>query len=74
MPGEMVVRHSEKTPRAGAFSGYLNKEKETEEAWKNGWFNTGDTVTMDETGMLYFVDRAKNIIRRAGENIAAAEV
>ena len=29
---------------------------------------------MDETGMLYFVDRAKNIIRRAGENIAAAEV
>ena len=74
MPGEMVVRHSEKTPRAGAFSGYLNKEKETEEAWKNGWFHTGDTVTMDETGMLYFVDRAKNIIRRAGENIAAAEV
>ncbi len=73
-PGEMVVRHSEKTPRAGAFSGYLNKEKETEEAWKNGWFHTGDTVTMDETGMLYFVDRAKNIIRRAGENIAAAEV
>ena len=73
-PGEMVVRHSEKTPREGAFSGYLNKEKETEEAWKNGWFHTGDTVTMDETGMLYFVDRAKNIIRRAGENIAAAEV
>ena len=73
-PGEMVVRHSEKTPRAGAFSGYLNKEKETEDAWKNGWFHTGDTVTMDETGMLYFVDRAKNIIRRAGENIAAAEV
>ncbi len=73
-PGEMVVRHSEKTPRAGAFSGYLHKEKETEEAWKNGWFHTGDTVTMDETGMLYFVDRAKNIIRRAGENIAAAEV
>ena len=73
-PGEMVVRHSEKTPRAGAFSGYLNKEKETDEAWENGWFHTGDTVTMDETGMLYFVDRAKNIIRRAGENIAAAEV
>ena len=73
-PGEMVVRHSEKTPRAGAFSGYLNKEKETEKAWGNGWFHTGDTVIMDETGMLYFVDRAKNIIRRAGENIAAAEV
>ena len=73
-PGEMVVRHSETTPRAGAFSGYLNREKETEDAWKNGWFHTGDTVTMDKTGMLFFVDRSKNIIRRAGENIAAAEV
>ena len=74
LAGEMVVRHSEETPRKGAFSGYLNKEKETEDAWRAGWFHTGDTVTMDKDGMLYFVDRAKNIIRRAGENIAAAEV
>ena len=72
--GEMVVRHSEKNPRKGAFSGYLNKEKETEDAWRTGWFHTGDTVKMDTEGMVYFVDRAKNIIRRAGENIAAAEV
>ena len=31
-------------------------------------------MTCDETGMLYFVERAKNIIRRSGENISAAEV
>lgn len=74
VPGEMVVRHSAATPRRGAFSGYLNKPDATEEAWRGGWFHTGDTVTMDESGMLFFVDRAKNIIRRAGENIAAAEV
>jgi crotonobetaine/carnitine-CoA ligase len=74
LPGEMVVRYSQESPRKGAFSGYLNKEKETEEAWKNGWFHTGDTVVMDETEMLFFVDRAKNIIRRSGENIAAAEI
>ncbi len=73
-PGEMVVRHSAETPRRGAFSGYLNLPEATEEAWRGGWFHTGDTVRQDETGMLYFVDRKKNIIRRSGENIAAAEI
>ncbi len=72
--GEMVLRHSAETPRRGAFSGYLNLRQATEEAWRGGWFHTGDTVTRDESGMLYFVDRKKNIIRRSGENIAAAEV
>jgi acyl-CoA synthetase (AMP-forming)/AMP-acid ligase II len=72
--GEMVLRHSAATPRKGAFSGYLNKPEATEGVWRGGWFHTGDTVTMAEDGMLIFVDRAKNIIRRAGENIAAAEV
>lgn len=73
-PGEMVVRHSAAAPRKGAFSGYLNQPHATEEAWRGGWFHTGDTVRRDATGMLYFVDRKKNIIRRSGENIAAAEV
>ncbi|SIN92575.1 AMP-binding protein [Vannielia litorea] len=73
-PGEMVIRHSAATPRRGFFSGYLNKPEATEEAWAGGWFHTGDTVTMDEEGVIRFVDRKKNIIRRAGENIAAAEV
>ena len=72
--GEMLVRHSEESPRKGAFSGYLNLPEVTEEAWRGGWFHTGDTVRQDESGMLYFVDRKKNIIRRCGENIAAAEV
>ena len=70
----MIIRHSQETPRQGFFSGYLNKPKETEESWENGWFHTGDTVTMDENNMIYFVDRSKNIIRRSGENISAAEV
>jgi crotonobetaine/carnitine-CoA ligase len=72
--GEMVVRHSAETPRKGCFSGYLNRPDETELAWRGGWFHTGDTVRQDAGGMLYFVDRKKNIIRRSGENIAAAEV
>ena len=73
-PGEMTLRFNEGTPRRGAFSGYLNLPEATEEAWRGGWFHTGDTVVMDETDMVTFVDRKKNIIRRSGENIAAAEI
>ena len=73
-PGEMVIRHSEATPRRGFFSGYLKDDNATTQAWRGGWFHTGDTVRQDASGMLHFVDRKKNIIRRSGENIAAAEV
>jgi crotonobetaine/carnitine-CoA ligase len=73
-PGEMVLRHSAETPRRGAFSGYLKNPEETEKAWRGGWFHTGDTVRRGADGMLHFVDRKKNIIRRSGENIAAAEI
>ncbi|PSL17180.1 AMP-binding protein [Shimia abyssi] len=73
-PGEMVIRYDANTPRKGAFSGYLNLPEATEEAWRGGWFHTGDTVRMDKTGLIIFEDRKKNIIRRSGENIAAAEI
>ena len=73
-PGEMLIRHSAATPRQDFFSGYLDDEPATEAAWRGGWFHTGDVVTRDDTGMLHFVERRKNIIRRSGENIAAAEV
>ncbi len=72
--GEMIVRHSAQTPRKGAFSGYLNQPAATEEGWRGEWWHTGDTVRQDASGMLFFVDRKKNIIRRSGENIAAAEI
>jgi crotonobetaine/carnitine-CoA ligase len=73
-PGEMLVRHSAETPRRAAFSGYLKNDQETARAWRGGWFHTGDTVWRGPDGMHHFVDRKKNIIRRAGENIAAAEI
>jgi crotonobetaine/carnitine-CoA ligase len=73
-PGEMVVRYSAATPRRGAFSGYLKNPQETEKGWRGGWWHTGDTVVRATDGMLHFVDRKKNIIRRSGENIAAAEI
>jgi len=72
--GELVVRCAGPDARRGFFSGYLKNPEATEEAWRGGWFHTGDVVRQAEDGMLYFVDRKKNIIRRSGENIAAAEV
>lgn len=73
-PGELVIRHSETTPRRHFFSGYLDNPQATAEAWRGGWLHTGDIVTRGSDGMFHFMDRRKNIIRRSGENIAAAEV
>ena len=73
-PGELLVRASGDDPRHGFFRGYLKDETATETAWDNNWFHTGDVVTQDPTGMLHFVERRKNIIRRSGENISAVEV
>lgn len=73
-PGELVVRHSAETPRLGFFAGYLLEPEATEHAWRGGWFHTGDVAYEDEDGVFHFVDRLKHIIRRAGQNIAAAEI
>jgi crotonobetaine/carnitine-CoA ligase len=72
--GELLVRTPGPNPRHGFFSGYLKNEEATEDAWRGGWFHTGDVAIMGEDGMMFFVDRKKNIVRRAGENISAAEV
>jgi acyl-CoA synthetase (AMP-forming)/AMP-acid ligase II len=72
--GELLVRRLGVDPRQGFFVEYLKDAKATAEAWRGDWFHTGDIVRQDASGMLYFVDRNKNIIRRSGENIAAAEI
>jgi len=73
-PGELLVRHSQATPRRGFFAGYLDEPEATEQAWRGGWFHTGDVAVQDAGGGLHFFDRKKHLIRRAGQNIAAAEV
>src|SRR6267143_673898 len=72
--GELLVRQAGPDPRRGFFSGYLKDEAATEHAWRDGWFHTGDAVRRGPDGQLHFADRLKNIIRRAGENIAALDV
>jgi acyl-CoA synthetase (AMP-forming)/AMP-acid ligase II len=73
-PGELLVRAAGPNPRAGFFTEYLGDKQATEAAWEGSWFHTGDVVRRDTEENLYFVDRWKNVIRRSGENIAAAEV
>jgi acyl-CoA synthetase (AMP-forming)/AMP-acid ligase II len=73
-PGELLVRAAGDDPRGGFFTKYLGDPEATEAAWQGGWFHTGDVVQRDAEKNLFFVDRRKNVIRRSGENIAAAEV
>lgn len=57
------------------FRGYLNRPDATAEATADGgWYRSGDVVRRDERGLLYFVGRLKEIIRRSGENVSASEV
>lgn len=55
-------------------SGYWNKPEETAEAFRGGWFHSGDLVREDEDGYLFVVDRKKDMIISGGENIYCAEV
>lgn len=53
---------------------YYNNPKATEEAFRGGWFHSGDLVTMDEEGFIYVVDRKSDMIISGGENIYPAEI
>jgi crotonobetaine/carnitine-CoA ligase len=67
-PGEALIRSP------GMFRGYFNRPEATAEVMRDGWYCTGDLVRQDERGFVYFLGRKKDIVRRSGENIAAAEV
>ena len=54
--------------------GYWNKPAETDQAFTDGWFHTGDLGYVDTAGLIYVVDRLKDVIIRAGENVYCAEV
>jgi malonyl-CoA/methylmalonyl-CoA synthetase len=58
----------------GISPGYWRKPKETQEAFVEGWFRTGDLGKVDEEGYYYITDRIKRIIISGGENILAKEV
>jgi len=69
--GEIVIRPG--LPWV-TFLEYYKMPSETLEAFSGLWFHTGDLGRYDERGYIYFVDRAKDSIRRKGENISSFEV
>jgi len=54
--------------------GYFKNPDATNDTIRDGWLYTGDNAYMDEEGYFHFVDRKKDMIKRAGENVAAIEV
>jgi acyl-CoA synthetase (AMP-forming)/AMP-acid ligase II len=66
--GELVARGS------NVMSGYWNNERETAAAFRNGFFRTGDIGYQDREGFFYLLDRQKDMIVTAGENVYCGEV
>ena len=69
--GELLVGGE---PGRTLMAGYLDNPEATAEALAGGWLHTGDNARADDDGYLYFVDRGKDMIKRAGENVATGEV
>jgi fatty-acyl-CoA synthase len=66
--GELVVRGP------NVFAGYWGLAEATAEAFRGGWFHTGDLGRMDADGFITLVDRKKDMIITGGENVYPVEV
>jgi acyl-CoA synthetase (AMP-forming)/AMP-acid ligase II len=66
--GELLVRGQ------NVVRGYWDKPDATAETFVDGWLRTGDLGRIDDEGLLYIVDRAKDMINRGGENVYSIEV
>lgn len=68
-PGELLVRGPQ------VMQGYLNNKEATDETFVDGgWLRTGDVARVDEDGRFYIVDRAKEVIKYKGYQVAPAEL
>ncbi|MGO8906333.1 MAG: class I adenylate-forming enzyme family protein [Solirubrobacteraceae bacterium] len=68
MVGELLVRGP------NVVKGYWNKPEATAETFVDDWLHTGDLARIDDEGLLYIVDRMKDMINRGGENVYSIEV
>ena len=66
--GELLVRGP------NVVQGYWKKPEATAETFVDGWLHTGDLARIDADGLLYIVDRKKDMINRGGENVYSLEV
>ncbi|GAB2965402.1 AMP-binding protein [Amycolatopsis acidiphila] len=68
VPGEAVYRSPAVT------AGYYRDLPATEEAFRDGWFHSGDSCVYDEHGLRVMVDRYKDIVKSGGENVSSIRV
>jgi acyl-CoA synthetase (AMP-forming)/AMP-acid ligase II len=66
--GELLVRGP------SMMAGYANLPEATAETLRGGFLHMGDMMRRDDDGYLFFVDRAKDMIKTGGENVYSAEV
>ncbi|MDT7609274.1 MAG: hypothetical protein QOG96_3777, partial [Pseudonocardiales bacterium] len=66
--GELLIRGPNVVP------GYWNKPDASRDTFVDGWLRTGDLARIDGEGLVYVVDRAKDMINRGGENVYSVEV
>jgi fatty-acyl-CoA synthase len=66
--GELIVRGP------NLFKGYYKRPEANEEVFRNGWLHTGDMVSQDENGFMYFQDRVKDMVKTGGMNVYSTEV
>ena len=67
-PGEVCVKSG------NYMIEYWNKPEATAEAFRGGWYHTGDAGYLDDDGYLFLVDRVKDMIVTGGENVYSTEV
>ncbi len=67
-PGEVVIRGH------NVMKGYWEKPEATAEAFRGGWFHTGDVARRDEDGYFFIMDRIKDMILRGGFNVYPREI
>jgi crotonobetaine/carnitine-CoA ligase len=67
--GELVMRHP-----GGRLTYYHDDPDATDEAYRGGWFHTGDLAYVDDSGFFFYAGRKKESMRRKGENISAWEI
>lgn len=66
--GEVWLKGPSVTP------GYWNRPTETEAAFSDGWYRSGDLARLDAAGFYHLVDRLKDMYVSGGENVFPAEV
>jgi fatty-acyl-CoA synthase len=72
LPADTIGEIAHRSPHL--MLGYLDDPAKTAEAFRGGWFHSGDLGYYDEHRLLHVVDRKKDMIKTGGENVASREV